>query len=90
MKTVKVFISGIVQDVSFRAFVKEHADNLGVYGYVKNLDDGRVEAVFEGYDNEVNKMLELCKRGPPGSRIKEVEIEKIPNQGLDEFRIIRF
>jgi len=90
MKTLKVFIYGIVQDVSFRAFVKEHADNLGVYGYVKNLEDGRVEAVFEGYDKEVNKMLEFCKRGPPGARVKDMEIEKMPKQEFSEFRIIRF
>ncbi len=90
MKTLKVFIYGIVQDVSFRAFIKEHADNLGVYGYVKNLDDGRVEAVFEGYDNEVNKILELCKKGPSGSRVKDMEIEKMPKQGFNDFKIVRF
>jgi len=90
MKTIKVFIYGIVQGVLFRAFIKEHADNLGIYGYVKNLDDGRVEAVFEGYDNEVNKILELCKKGPSGSRVKEIEIEKMPNQRFEDFKIIRF
>lgn len=90
MKTVKIFIYGIVQGVSFRAFVKEHADNLGVYGYVKNLEDERVEAVFEGYDKEVNKMLDFCKRGPPGARVKDIEIEKMEHQGHTHFKILRF
>ena len=55
MKTVKIFISGRVQGVFFRAFIQEHAQNLGLAGYVKNLEDGRVETVLEGYENDVNK-----------------------------------
>lgn len=90
MKTVRVFISGIVQGVFFRAFIKENAENLGLTGYVRNLEDGRVEVVVEGYDNEVNKMIELCKKGPPHSKIKDIEIEKIGHQGFQEFKILRF
>jgi acylphosphatase len=90
MKTVKIFISGIVQGVLFRAFIQENAQNLGLTGYVKNLDDGRVEAVLEGYENDVNKMIELCKRGPIHSKIRDIEIEKIENQGFDSFRIIKY
>ena len=90
MKTVKITISGNVQGVFFRAFVKEQAENLGVYGYARNLEDGRVEAVAEGYENDVNRLIEACKRGPIHSKIKEIEIEKIPHQGFTEFKILKF
>lgn len=90
MKTVRVFISGLVQGVFFRAFIKEEAENLGLTGHARNLEDGRVEVVIEGYDNEVNKMIEICKKGSPHSKIKDVEIEKIEHQGFSEFKIIRF
>ena len=89
MKTIRIFISGIVQGVLFRAFVKEQAENLGVNGYVRNLDDGRVEVVVEGYENEVNRMVELCKKGPAHSKVRDIEIEKISNQDFKEFKILR-
>jgi len=57
---------------------------------VRNLEDGRVEAVFEGYENDVNRMMQVCKKGPPHSIIKDIEIEKIPNQGFSEFKVLRF
>jgi len=90
MKTVRIFISGIVQGVLFRGFIKEQAENLGVKGYVRNLEDGRVEAVFEGHDNDINKIIELCKKGSPYSQVKEVEVEKIKNQGFKDFKILKF
>jgi len=90
MKTLRIFISGIVQGVFFRDFIKQEAENLGLKGYVRNLEDSRVEVVIEGYDNEVNKMIEVCKKGSPYSKVMEIEIEKIENQGFDNFKILRF
>jgi acylphosphatase len=90
MKTIRIFIEGGVQGVFFRAFIKERADNLGLTGYVKNLDDGRVEVAVEGRENNINKMIEACKRGPPHSKIKDIEIEKLSHQGFKEFKVIRF
>ena len=90
MKTLRVFISGIVQGVFFRAFIKEQADKLDLKGHVRNLDDGRVEVVVEGKENDVNKMIETCKKGAPYSKVTDIEIEKIENQGFKEFKIIRF
>ncbi len=89
MKTVKIFISGTVQGVFFRDFIKREAENLGLTGYVKNLEDGRVEAVIEGYDNDVNRLIEVCKRGPIHSKVRDIEIEKMGHQGFDEFKILR-
>ena len=89
MKTLRIFISGIVQGVFFRAFVREQAENLGLKGYVRNLDDGRVEVVVEGYENDVNRMVEVCKKGPPHSKVRNIEIERMEHQGFEEFKILR-
>jgi len=89
MKAIRIFISGRVQGVCFRAFIREHAQNLGLTGWVKNLDDGRVEAIIEGSEKNVNKLLESCKKGPAYSRIKDIEIEKIKEEGFDGF-VVRY
>ena len=90
MKTLRIFISGLVQGIFFRDFIREQAENLGLKGYVRNLDDNRVEVVVEGDNNEVNKMLELCKKGPKESKVRDIEIEKIENKGFEDFKILRF
>ncbi len=87
MKTLKVKVSGTVQGVFFRNFVKENAEALGVRGYVRNLDDGSVEIVVEGRDENVNEMLNKCKSGPSHSEVQEVESEEIKHQGFPDFRI---
>ncbi len=89
MKTIRIFISGIVQGVCFRAFIKREAGKLALNGFVKNLDDGRVEAVIEGEDKQVENLIELCKKGPSSSHVEAVKIEKIENQGFKKFKIIR-
>ncbi len=76
MKRVHLFISGNVQGVFFRAFVRERAINLGLNGWVKNLEDGRVEAIFEGENDKVNRMVELCKKGPSSANIKNINVIK--------------
>jgi len=90
MKTYKILISGTVQGIFFRGFIKEKADELNLKGFVRNLDDGRVEAVVEGKDENVNKMIELCKIGPKHAKVDKVETEEIKHQGLQDFKIIRF
>jgi acylphosphatase len=83
-----VYISGIVQGVFFRANTKRVADRLGVKGWVRNLIDGRVEAVFEGDKEAVNKIIEWCKTGPPLARVDNVEVHWEPYKGeFEEFSI---
>lgn len=89
MKTLKIFISGTVQGVFFRTFLKEKADELGLKGFARNLEDGRVEVVVEGRDENVNEMVKSCRQGPPHSDVKNVEIEEVKHQGFDEFKILR-
>lgn len=71
---VHVFIDGLVQGVYFRSFTKREADARGVKGYVRNLPDGRVEAVFEGEEEKVLEMIEICKRGPPAAIVTNIDV----------------
>ena len=89
MKAVKVIIYGKVQGVGFRNFVFLHAKKLNVKGYVKNNPDGTVEAVFEGDENNINKMIELCKKGPERARVDKIDIREIEINNYQDFKIIR-
>jgi acylphosphatase len=79
----RVVISGVVQGVWFRASTRDAARNAGVVGWVRNLPDGRVEAVFQGTPDQVSQAIEWCRKGSPGSRVEEVEIREEPTG--DEF-----
>lgn len=76
MERVRVFISGRVQGVGFRHFTRVNARELEIYGWVKNLPDGRVEAVFQGSKKSVETMLERCRRGPRNARVSEMTVEE--------------
>ena len=75
MERAHVFVSGKVQGVYFRATTREEARERGVTGWVRNLDDGRVEAVFEGKRGDVESMVEFCHEGSSAARVKDVEVE---------------
>lgn len=87
MKRTHVFISGRVQGVWFRAHTREKAEELGISGWVQNLPDGRVEAVFEGEDEKVDEMVKWCHRGPPLSRVEKVDVEYETPKGEKGFTI---
>jgi acylphosphatase len=89
MKTLRIFITGTVQGVFFRRYIKEKADLLHVRGYVRNLEDKRVEVLAEGLDDNVKELLEYCKQGPPHSKIKHVEINEINHQNFKDFRVVK-
>ena len=75
MKTrVHVLFSGRVQGVFFRSETKNKADSYGVKGWVRNLPDLRVEAVFEGEEGNVKALVEFCQRGSSGARVTNVNI----------------
>lgn len=69
-----IFVSGIVQGVFFRAETKEAAQKLGIKGWVRNTKDERLEAVFEGEKEEVEKLIEWAKRGPPAAVVEKIDI----------------
>ncbi len=88
MKTNKVVISGLVQGIFFRNFIKGKADELGVKGHVRNLETGEVEVFLEGEDGKVNKMVEICKKGSPHSQVKEAVVEEIKHIGFEDFKVV--
>ena len=71
----------------FRAHTKDMADKLGIKGWVRNVPDGSVEAVFEGDDESVEKIIEWCHRGPPLARVERVEVEYEEPRGEEKFEI---
>ena len=75
MERAHVFVSGKVQGVYYRATTRDEARERGVTGWVKNLDDGRVEAVFEGERDDVQEMVDWCHEGSPAARVDDVEVE---------------
>jgi len=84
-----VFVTGRVQGVFYRATTRDQARERGVDGWVKNLDDGRVEAVFEGPEDAVAAMVEWCHEGSDRARVEDVEVEYGEPEGLDGFEIRR-
>jgi acylphosphatase len=73
-----VYVSGRVQGVFFRQNTKRQAQSQGVTGWVRNLDDGRVEAVFDGEESAVNALVEFCRHGPRGASVTNVEVQLEP------------
>lgn len=74
MQQAHVFISGFVQGVNFRHFVRKEAEKVGVTGWVRNTSDNRVEAVFQGSKEAIEKMIRFCRKGPFLAEVKNVEV----------------
>ncbi len=73
-----MYVSGKVQGVFFRQNTKRQAQSHGVMGWVKNLEDGRVEAVFEGEEAAVKAVVEFCKNGPKGASVSDISVDWEP------------
>ena len=84
---VHVFVSGEVQGVNFRQEIADKANEQGVAGWVRNLPDGRVEAVLEGPRDEVYRVVGLCRAGPKGARVMNVQVDREPPKGDKAFKI---
>lgn len=86
---VQVKISGRVQGVGFRYSTLQHAQKLGLSGWVKNTFDGNVEAVFEGDEYKVEEMLLWCKKGPTMAYVQNLEVYKLTYEGSFDGFIIK-
>ncbi len=85
----RVLVSGRVQGVGFRAAtVRAAAALAGVRGFVRNLEDGRVEAVFAGEESVVLRMVAWCRQGPPSARVERLEVfEEASDPGIGPFDV---
>jgi len=84
-----VFVTGRVQGVFFRSTVADLAESLDLAGWVRNLSDGRVEAILEGERSQVEKVVDFCRRGPPGAHVHDLGVNWEEWKGeFSDFKII--
>ena len=84
---VHVFVNGHVQGLGFRQAIADKANEQGVTGWVRNLKDGRVEAVLEGPRDEVYRVVGLCRAGPKGARVDGVQVDREPPRNEKTFKV---
>jgi len=88
MKQVHVIISGTVQGVGYRYFVKSWARQFGITGWVGNMADGRVEGIFKGDDRAIENLIEKCRKGPFLSEVKNIDVnDQDTEEVFEDFRI---
>jgi len=87
-KSIRLLISGTVQGVFFRRFVKDNADKNDVRGFVRNLEDGRLEVFLEGDSEKVDNMIAICRRGPAHSNLRKLEEKDEKFQDFKDFKIL--
>lgn len=86
MKQIHLLISGFVQGVGYREFVKRQARKLGLTGWVRNLSDNRVEVIAQGEQDSLKKLVKICEKGPFLSDVKNIAIDwQKPQQTFDSF-----
>jgi acylphosphatase len=86
-KRVRIYISGHVQGVFFRAECARRARDRGLAGFARNLADGRVEAAFEGEDASVDALVNWCREGTSGADVENIEVVAEDPLGEDDFRV---
>ncbi len=84
MKRVRIIVSGRVQKVGYRYYIKTVGSRLGLDGWVKNSTDGKVEIIAEGQERLINEFLEYCRRGPPLADVEDIDVE--PDMSSDKLR----
>ena len=87
-KAIRMIISGAVQGVLFRRFVKDNADKKDIRGFVRNLEDGRLEIFLEGEPEKVDNMAAICRRGPTHSTIRKIEEREEKLHDFKDFKIL--
>jgi len=80
----RLIIKGIVQGVNFRYYTQREAQKQNLTGWVQNLADGSVAALFEGEDEDVEAMIQWCHHGPPSAHVTELIVQ--PEEYRGEFR----
>ena len=90
-RAARFIVQGTVQGVFFRQFVKEHADNIGLVGFVRNLTGGDVEVLVEGEKDKIDRFSKVLAKGPEHAQIRHVQAEERKwSDSFEDFRILRF
>lgn len=85
----KLIVDGTVQGIFFKNFTKENADKLDLRGFVRDLEDGTLEVVVEGEKDNIARLIEILKKGPAHSQIRNINVEERKWSGdLKEFKIL--
>lgn len=87
IKHLNIKVSGRVQGIFFRATAREEAEKLNITGFARNEDDGSVYIEAEGEEENLDKFVEWCYKGPPLARVEKVEITESPLKNFSEFEI---
>lgn len=83
----RVRVAGQVQGVFFRAWTREQAERLDVFGWIRNCPDGSVEAHIEGPEDRVEQVIQLLRRGPSGARVDDLQISEAEIENADWFAV---
>jgi len=89
MPTVHLIIIGKVQGVFYRATAKDVADEMQLKGWVKNTDEGNVEIIATGEEDQLQRFISWCKKGPVRAVVTEVVVTKIPEEQFEKFKIVK-
>jgi acylphosphatase len=88
MKQAHLIISGYVQGVWYRKFVKTNAVKLGITGWVRNITNGKVEAIIQGEEKPIEQLIKMCRVGPQFAEVKNVDVEwEVVEEKFEEFVI---
>ena len=90
MTTVEIIVSGRVQGVWFRKYSKQKADEIGVFGHVQNMVNGKVKIVAQGGEDQIDQLVAWAKIGSPKSSVESVDVQPIRKElDFEDFRIIK-
>jgi acylphosphatase len=89
MPTVRILIKGKVQGVFFRASARDIAETIGIKGWVRNTEEGDVEAVATGTETQVDQFIGWCRKGPQKAIVKDISVEQLKEEPFDKFMITR-
>jgi acylphosphatase len=89
-KSTRLTLTGSVQGIFFKNFIKENAEKHNVKGYLRQLENGKIEIFIEGLTENVDSLIAICKRGPQHAQIRSAEEKEEHFQDFKEFKILSF
>lgn len=88
LQTISITVSGKVQGVFFRQSTKDVANQLSIKGEVRNLSNGNVRVIATGTKEQLDKLIQWCKKGPPRAEVTGVDVQEVSLQTFHQFMIV--